>query len=162
MKTSVRMAGLYALTFGLFLAIATIVGARHAAACEMALGTTVARDVQSAVNTMIDTHRTQCRPAADGAKCSIICVAETRVTNMEGWTLVTGAFAGRSARERGLDKFSYVGLMDRGLGEARKYLRIDLAAASSIQQRMAADRLDLPGGLREIKAATTTVDLPPR
>ncbi|MCM0018488.1 MAG: hypothetical protein NBV67_00690 [Tagaea sp.] len=162
MKTAARMAALYALVFGVFLAVVAIGGARPAAACDMTAGAAVARETQSAVNTMIDTHRTQCRPAGDGGKCSIICMAETRVANMEGWTLVTGVFAGRSARERGLDKFSYVGLMDRGLGEARKYLRIDLAAASSIQQRMAADRLDLPGGLREIKAATTTVELPPR
>ncbi|MFN8700661.1 MAG: hypothetical protein ACK5X0_00930 [Rhodospirillales bacterium] len=124
-------------------------------ACDLAVGTSAARDIENTVNTLVETHRSQCRPAADGARCSVICVSQVRVVNYDGWLLVAGAAGGLAARERGLDRFSYVSLIDRNLGEDRKYLRIDIAKASAVQQRMVAGRVDGPTGLAQMKAAAS-------
>lgn len=146
--------------FGIAALVAMASIVTPAAACDLGVGTSAASEVQRTVNQLVDTHRTQCAPAADAERCSIICMTDVRVTNLEAWSLVTAAIGGKAARERGLTKFSSVNIMDRGLGEARQYRKVPVEKASAIQAAMAADKLDLPGAFRELKAAMTTVNLP--
>lgn len=146
--------------FGIAALVAFASIATPAAACDLGVGTSAANEVQRTVNQMIDTHRTQCTPAADAERCSIICMTDVRVQNLDVWSLVAAAAGGKAARERGLGKFSSVNVMDRELGQARQYRRVPVEKASAIQAAMAADKLDLAGAFRELKAVTTTVNLP--
>jgi len=134
--------------------------ATPAAACDLAAGQPVAAEVQSTVNAMIEAHRTSCQPAEAKGLCSIVCTTDARLEAAEPWAFIVSAAAGQAARTRGLAKFSEVRAMDRRLGEARKYFRTDIAQAAAVQQAMAANRLDMRGGLREWMKATETVAIP--
>jgi len=130
------------------------------AACELAVGRPVAEEVQSTVNTLVDTHRTICQPADTNGRCSIICTTSSRVEAVEPWAFLVASAAGMAAREKGLSKFTDVRVLDRRMTEKRTYLRTDIAKASAFQQAMAANRMDMRAGLREWLKATDSISIP--
>ncbi len=148
-----------ALLVGVFIAL--LAAANTVQACAPAVGLKAASEVQELVNKLVSTHASRCVPAAasDG-RCNIVCSSDARVANFDNWMLVAAAAAGKTAREQGLGGFDSLGLMDRELGQQRRYVAIDIAKASAMQADLAANRIEPPVAFQRVKAAAAIKQLP--
>jgi hypothetical protein len=131
-------------------------------ACDEATGNAVASQVTSDFAALVGFTKATCLPAADGPRCSLVCMSDLNIVGDNrnlALTMIT-ASAGKRMRDAGISKFAMVSFADRELLQARKVLMLSASDASRLQLELSRSSEPPLKKAAQIAAAYKIVDIP--
>jgi hypothetical protein len=132
------------------------------AACPLEPAQAAAASATRNIAALAGPTQTRCTATANGARCDMLCVSETRVDQMEAWSGLVVAAAGEAIGRDTPARWVNVTWADRALLERRSYRRLAAARALALQRAVSDRRMTLDAFLARLDVEAPTVAMPRR